>query len=143
MQSKSLQILCDDAAVEALCQSCGACCATFRVSFYWTETTAHEAGYVPVEMTEQMNWYQSCMKGSSASKPRCCALKGEIGQSVSCSIYENRSSTCRQYEVFDAHGQLNPRCNPARLKHGLEPLHVQFIPAHIQAEPQPQPLHNP
>lgn len=138
MQSKSLQILCDDAAVQALCQSCGACCATCRVSFYWTETTAHESGQVPVEMTEQVNWFQSCMKGSSASSPRCCALKGEIGQSVGCSIYANRSSTCREYEVFDAQGQLNPRCNPARAKHGLEPLNVMYVPAQSPTEPVPQ-----
>lgn len=141
MQSNPLSILCDDAAVEALCQSCGACCNTFRVSFYWAETTATETGTVPVEMTEQMNLYRSCMKGTSSSNPRCCALEGKVGESVSCSIYEKRSTTCREYDVFMEDGSLNPRCNPAREKHGLPPLNVRFIRAEPIGEPALQPAH--
>ncbi|OYW87588.1 MAG: hypothetical protein B7Z23_13655, partial [Pseudomonadales bacterium 32-61-5] len=71
---------------------------------------------VVIELTEQMNLYRSCMKGSSQSKPRCIALAGNIGESVSCTIYENRPSPCREYDVFDAQGELNPRCNQARAK---------------------------
>ncbi len=109
-------------SVEALCQSCGACCSTFRVSFYWAETTATSQGCVPVEMTEQMNLYRSCMKGTSSATPRCAALEGQIGQQVRCTIYENRPSVCREYQVFDSSGVINPRCNEARKKHGLTPL---------------------
>jgi uncharacterized protein len=128
MQSNPTTIIVDDAGVEALCQSCGVCCSTFRISFYWGETTAAEGGVVPVEMTEQMNLYRSCMKGSSQTKPRCIALKGNLGESVCCSIYENRPSPCREYQVFDELGNLNPRCNQAREKHGLLPLNVRFVP---------------
>ena len=95
MQSNPTTIVVDGAGVEALCQSCGVCCSTFRISFYWGETTAAEGGVVPVELTEQMNLYRSCMKGSSQTKPRCIALSGNIGESVSCTIYENRPSPCR------------------------------------------------
>ena len=128
MQSNPTTFILDDAGVEALCQSCGVCCSTFRISFYWGETTAAEGGIVPVEMTEQMNLYRSCMKGSSQTKPRCIALQGNLGESVSCSIYESRPSPCREYQVFDEQGNLNPRCNQAREKHGLAPLNVRFVP---------------
>jgi Fe-S-cluster containining protein len=124
----SNSVIVDEQGIEALCQSCGACCSTFRISFYWGETTATKEGVVPLELTEQMNPFRSCMKGSSQSKPRCIALTGNIGQSVKCSIYENRPSPCREYNVFDAQGELNPRCNQARAKHGLDPLYVRFIP---------------
>ncbi|GLR25858.1 MULTISPECIES: YkgJ family cysteine cluster protein [Limnobacter] len=129
MQSKPTTICIDTAGVEALCQSCGVCCSTFRISFYWAETTAAEGGYVPVEMTEQMNLYRACMKGTSQTNPKCSALTGTLGESVSCSIYENRPSPCREYEVFMPDGSLNPRCNQARAKHGLPPLDVRFVPA--------------
>ena len=127
MQSDPDTIILDTAGIEALCKSCGVCCSTFRISFYWAETTAAEGGFVPVEMTEQMNLYRACMKGSSQTHPRCCALTGTPGESVSCSIYENRPSPCREYNVFDTQGQLNPRCNEARAKHGFEPLNVRFV----------------
>lgn len=125
--SNGVTILTNTTEVENLCKSCGACCSSFRISFYWAETTASETGCVPVEMTEQMNLYRSCMKGSSQSKPRCMALDGTVGQGVNCSIYENRPSPCREYEVFSAQGEFNPRCNPARAKHGLPPLNVRFV----------------
>ncbi|MCQ8895887.1 YkgJ family cysteine cluster protein [Limnobacter humi] len=111
--------------VEALCQSCGVCCSTFRISFYWGETTASEGGYVPEELTQQMNPYRACMKGTSQSNPRCIALAGNIGESVTCTIYPNRPSPCREYDVFNEQGELNPRCNQARAKHGMPPLNVK------------------
>ncbi len=120
-------IVLDTAGVEELCQSCGVCCSTFRVSFYWAETTAAEDGFVPVEMTEQMNLYRACMKGTSSHTPRCAALSGNLGERVSCTIYENRPSPCREYNVFLEDGSLNPRCNQARAKHGFEPLNVRYV----------------
>lgn len=119
-------VVLDTAGVEELCQSCGVCCSTFRVSFYWAETTAADNGFVPVEMTEQMNLYRSCMKGTSSHTPRCAALSGNLGERVSCTIYENRPSPCREYNVFLEDGSLNPRCNQARAKHGFEPLNVRY-----------------
>lgn len=113
--------------VEALCQSCGACCTSFRVSFYWAETTAHPLGTVPEALTTPISASRVCMNGTSTSAPRCCALQGEIGQQVSCSIYPLRSSTCKDYEVFLSDGRLNPRCNSARQKNGLVPLDVYFL----------------
>ena len=62
------------------------------------------------------------MKGSFGEKPRCVALKGEIGKEVACSIYDLRSSVCREFPVAWEQGIPNERCDRARVAHGLEPL---------------------
>ncbi|ENO4720751.1 YkgJ family cysteine cluster protein, partial [Escherichia coli] len=36
------------------CMTCGACCAFFRVSFYWAEAD-DAGGNVPVSLTEQIS----------------------------------------------------------------------------------------
>lgn len=92
------------------CLSCGACCAHFRVSFYWAEGEA-----LPEGMVELTPVY-SCMKGTNQSKPRCIALEGEIGQQVSCGIYQHRSSSCKEVQAGDE------QCAKARITHQLIPL---------------------
>jgi Fe-S-cluster containining protein len=113
------------------CQSCGACCAYFRVSFYWRETEPNDSGSrVPVEWTEDVNSFKKIMQGTSQKyHRRCCALEGRIGKSVSCQIYPNRPSPCRNFEPsfsHGSHGQKNPRCDAARAAHGLPPLSRSF-----------------
>lgn len=81
------------------CQSCGACCSAFRVSFYWSETDFHPDGTVPQELVSSVSPWYVAMKGTLAQPVRCVALEGEVGKSVSCSIYEQRSSTCRGCEA--------------------------------------------
>jgi uncharacterized protein len=98
------------------CLSCGACCTAYRVSFYWGETTAHPDGIVPIELTQKVNDTFVCMKGTNTKPLRCVALTGKIGQSVSCSIYEQRSSTCRELEAS------SEGCNKARAIYGLAPI---------------------
>lgn len=95
------------------CQSCGACCATFRVSFYWSETDAHPLGKIPQAMTKSISLHHAAMLGTTTKPPRCIALDGVIGESVSCNIYNQRSSTCREFEAgTDA-------CIKARRLHGI------------------------
>ncbi len=106
------------------CQRCGACCASFRVAFYWREGEAseHESA-VPKELWEELTDNQRCMKGTANKhQPKCIALSGRVGENVSCSIYNNRSSTCRQFQASFENGKKNPRCDEARAKHGLKPL---------------------
>ncbi len=79
------------------CMSCGACCAAFRVSFYWAETDAHPLGRVPSQLTQAVNQHYVCMNGTDKHPVRCVALQGEVGQQVSCTIYDKRSSTCREF----------------------------------------------
>ena len=96
-----------------VCQQCGACCAYFRVSFYWTETDAHPEGTVPAELTTPITPHLVAMRGTDIKQPRCIALDGTVGVSVSCTIYPQRSTSCHDCEAG------SEKCNRARLKHGL------------------------
>ncbi|WP_151811054.1 YkgJ family cysteine cluster protein [Acinetobacter bereziniae] len=93
------------------CLNCGACCAFFRVSFYWAEGEAMPSDYV-----EPLTAVYSCMQGTNQKQPRCIALDGVIGQQVSCTMYEQRSSSCKEVQAGDA------QCAKARQAHNLIPL---------------------
>ena len=77
------------------CLSCGACCAWFRVSFYWRECDDQCPGGVPAGLTEDLGPFRRVMKGTGRIPPRCIALEGEVGTSVYCSIYARRPGICR------------------------------------------------
>ena len=95
------------------CLDCGACCASFRVSFYWSEG---EARGLPEELTEQVNAWFSCMTGTNQAQPHCIALAGQVGGTTQCRIYEQRPSPCREVEAGDS------QCVKARAKHSLPAL---------------------
>jgi Fe-S-cluster containining protein len=59
------------------------------------------------------------MLGTDCKSVRCTALEGEVGTGTRCSIYEQRSSTCREFEASWTHGQHNPDCDAARAAFGL------------------------
>ena len=96
-----------------VCQHCGACCAAFRVSFYWAES---EANGIPSALTQRLNPWMSCMAGTQQPAPRCLALQGEVGKAVACAIYERRPSPCKEVMPGD------DKCQRARARHGLPPL---------------------
>ena len=100
-----------------LCMSCGACCAHFRVSFYWGEADDMPGGLVPAGLTEQVHAHLRCMKGTNSNPLRCVALSGEVGKQVACTIYELRPSPCREFNVFEEDGTPNERC--LRLRAGI------------------------
>lgn len=106
------------------CLSCGACCASFRVAFYWREAepSEHESA-VPKNLWEDITERHRCMKGTNNKHhPKCVALSGQIGEAAKCSIYNNRPSPCRDFEASFESGEKNERCDYARAKHGLRPL---------------------
>lgn len=104
---------------ENSCLSCGACCAHFRVSFYWAEGLN-----LPKHYTEPVTPVYSCMAGTNQPQPRCIALEGEIGVEVSCSVYAARSSSCKEVQAGDA------QCNKARAAHNMIPLiQIESLPA--------------
>ena len=103
------------------CLDCGACCASFRVSFYWTEA-ASAGGTVPDELIEPLPPHRVCMAGTHSNTPRCIALEGTVGQPVRCRIYAERSSTCREFRWHGEDGQPSEICTRARAIHGLPPL---------------------
>ena len=104
------------------CLTCGACCAYYRASFYWAEADDETPGGVPVSLTRKLNEHRRVMIGSEGSKPRCIALEGTIGEQVYCTIYERRSSVCREFEASWSNGKRNERCDAARIAWGLPPL---------------------
>ena len=108
-----------DATAVNVCQQCGACCAFFRVSFYWAE--ASQRG-LPEALIEKVSDHLVSMAGTNQPQPRCHALQGELGSEVTCSVYSARPSPCREVQPGDE------KCNRARARHGL-PLLPQPAPA--------------
>lgn len=104
------------------CLSCGACCALFRASFYWSEADPASGGTVPPELTEPISPFRVAMRGTNQPKPRCVALEGEIGVSVRCSIHTVRASVCRDFPASWSEGEHNADCDRARATIGLSPL---------------------
>ena len=95
------------------CQQCGACCAHFRVAFYWGESDEAPGGHVPSALTESLRPNVLCMRGTSSKQPRCQALQGDIGGQVGCGIYAQRPTPCREVMPGD------PQCLRARQAHGF------------------------
>jgi len=98
------------------CMSCGACCALYRVDFHESEARAILQWVVPV-IGKTVR-----MRGTDASEPRCAALIGEVGVGVSCRIYPNRPSPCREFAPLAPLGVGSPECDRARRRYGLPPL---------------------
>lgn len=102
-----------------VCQSCGACCSSFRVDFHPAELTGGSFAWglgVPREMTLPVTANIVRMSGTDTSEPRCVALAGEVGKHVGCTIYDARPSPCREFDTEHA------ACNRARQRCGLAPL---------------------
>lgn len=98
------------------CQQCGACCATYHVSFGLGETNDAAGGRVPSGLTETLDPYLACMRGTAGEPVRCIALSGKIGECVKCNIYEWRPSPC--HELLSG----SDGCNRARIRWGLKPI---------------------
>lgn len=103
------------------CLNCGACCSHFRVSFYWGDC-ASAGGTVPDDLVASISPSRVAMLGTDCKSPRCTALVGEVGKGTNCSIYEQRSSTCREFESSWTDGIHNADCDAARAAFGLAPI---------------------
>jgi Fe-S-cluster containining protein len=110
--------------MEHPCRTCGACCATFRVSFYGGETDA-VYGEVPIDLTEPVTPHRVAMRGTNQIPPRCVALDGPVGGLTTCTIHTIRPSPCREFEAAWEDGTPHDRCDAARARHGLAPLTPQ------------------
>jgi Fe-S-cluster containining protein len=97
------------------CQTCGACCAAYRVQFSVCEID-EAGGTVPAALTEPVNGSSWRMRGTGEVPIRCIALTGALGVSVGCSIYALRPSPCHDL----TEGRY--ACNKARVRHGLPAL---------------------
>jgi uncharacterized protein len=100
---------------DAVCTSCGACCASFRVDFSVHQLQSM-GGCVPDGLAVDVSGATCRMRGTDHASPRCAALSGQIGQRVSCGIYEWRPNPCHELQAG------NQGCERARARHGLPPL---------------------
>ncbi|GLQ46845.1 zinc/iron-chelating domain-containing protein [Dyella lipolytica] len=107
------------------CLRFGACCAHFRVAFHWSEADIAMAGDVPPALTEKLDPHRLVMRGTQASRPRCVALVGAVGQEAHCGIYAQRPSVCREVQPSWEFGTLSSQCDKARVAHGMSPLTPQ------------------
>lgn len=112
----------EDRLVSNPCQSCGACCAAFRVDFHRSECASATTSGVPLEMVVLVVGNTFRMKGTDEASPRCVALRGEIGEEVGCAIYADRPSPCHEFNPYAALGIADDACARARMRHGLAPL---------------------
>lgn len=103
------------------CLTCGACCAHFRVSFFWGECQS-AGGTVPDDAVVAINSTFVAMIGTDRKPVRCSALMGDVGQGVRCAMYEQRSSSCQEFQASWEGGVHNAQCDAARAAHGLDPL---------------------
>jgi Fe-S-cluster containining protein len=113
---------CSSTDSQARCLACGACCASFRVSFYWSESDEATDGSVPAEMTCQVAPLLCAMKGTDQPRPRCIALQGTVGVRVRCAIYDRRPSVCCEVGPSGHGGRASPWCDHARAIWGLPSL---------------------
>ena len=95
------------------CLHCGACCMSFRVSFYWGEAAARA---LPEQLIAQVTPHIACMAGTNAAAPRCAALGLGTTGPMACGVYAQRPSPCHEVEIGD------DKCTRARARHGLPPL---------------------
>jgi uncharacterized protein len=102
------------------CMHCGACCISYRASFYWAEADDATEGGVPVRMTVRVDAFRRAMR--KGRNRRCIALRGTPGRKVYCMIYDRRPSVCRGFAPAWHAGSQDTRCNEARARLGLSPF---------------------
>jgi len=100
-------------AAQDPCLDCGACCATYRVSFHWAEPDSRG---LPDHLLEPLTPAYACMAGTNRADPRCVALDGQVGVAVRCTVYADRPSGCRELQPGE------DKCLRARQRHALPPL---------------------
>lgn len=101
------------------CLTCGACCACYRVSFYWSQTDEATESGVPAHLTEKLNNFRVVMRGTNRPNPRCIGLDGEIGVNVRCTIYDRRPQPCRELQFSGKAEAREEKCDKARAAWGL------------------------
>ena len=109
------------------CFECGQCCQKLRVSFYHGEIATNSdddqdhqsTGVVPPELTTQLTPHLACMRGTETGKQGCVALSHDATQGYRCTIYDQRPSPCREFNIYEEDGSLNPLCDKLRKAAGL------------------------
>lgn len=104
---------------------CGAYCAHFRVSFYWTEADDAD-GLMPSVLTESLTPFLCRMSGTNQRQSCCAALSDDIGDAVRYTTYESRPSSYRELVMSGENGEKNDAYNRAWARYGLSPLRPPY-----------------
>jgi Fe-S-cluster containining protein len=80
------------------------------VSFYHGEIVGNGTGVVPGELTTKLTEHLACMKGTEKGGAPCIALRHTEDAGWRCSIYEERPSPCREFNIINDDGTLNEDC---------------------------------
>mgnify|MGYP007067821317 FL=1 len=88
---------------------------------------------MPDDVVVPINSTFVAMIGTDRKPARCTALLGSVGQVVRCTMYEQRSSSCQEFQASWEGGVHNAHCDAARAAHGLDPIEPPVLP-HIQPE---------
>lgn len=96
------------------CRTCGACCAPQRNDAVYVGVTAADIARMSRLWRERHVARDAVLtKLDPVGRCVCVALRGAIGQRVSCTIYERRPSECRSFTAG------TPECHKARRQAGL------------------------
>lgn len=76
----------------------------------------------------------SAMIGTDQPKPSCICLKGVVGKSASCGIYEHRPNCCRIFKASFENGEQNVSCEEARASKGIRALTMLDWEEHPEPE---------
>lgn len=110
----SADILSDRNSTPNPCTTCGACCA---YSNNWPRFTTEDDAALDLIPLSYVN---DRLSGMRCDGDRCSALKGRVGSTTACGIYEVRPEVCRVCLPGD------DECTMARRKFGLARIDVQL-----------------
>ncbi|AMC37069.1 hypothetical protein VN23_11860 [Janthinobacterium sp. B9-8] len=71
---------------------------------------------MPARLTIPIHSIYVAMRGTDRHPSHCIALAGKVGEQVSCGIYSQRSSSCKEVMAGDE------QCNKARRAYNLGPI---------------------
>lgn len=107
-------------APEYDCQSCGACCVNLPANraegfVYWVEIEPGDAILARTDLVKKLvvRDPDGVPHLRIADDGRCLALRGALGDDVTCTIYHQRPSPCRRVQPGDA------LCKRYRVDHGI------------------------
>jgi Fe-S-cluster containining protein len=88
---------------EALCQTCGACCAFSHEWPRFSLESDEALALIPEKFVDDANGRMKC------DGERCSALVGDVGVKTSCAVYTVRPDVCRTCQPGDVECQMARR----------------------------------
>ncbi|NNE66906.1 MAG: YkgJ family cysteine cluster protein [Pyrinomonadaceae bacterium] len=112
----SENVITDPAAPKPDCKTCGACCAAFVVVDAENSSITSEKLWAVDSISDNGERATKSILRRREPDFACAGLAGEVGDEVSCTVYDNRPSMCRKFEAG------SDRCHAVRRAYGIEPF---------------------